>query len=110
MQEDLSKLVIVESTSGYNLLKVTLQQLDYLGLHIKYLRSQPNLKSVNLNMYVKLARLNKTMRFFNLLNGTIYLIKNYLDELRTFNKKIILINLSNCLSTGYKFFKFYVKI
>lgn len=87
MQEDLSKLVIIESTSGYNLSKVILQQLDYLGLNIKYLRGQSNLNNVDLNLNVKLARLNETMRFFNFFNCTIYLIINCLDELGTFNEK-----------------------
>lgn len=56
-------------------------------------------------MYVKLTRLNETMRFFNLLNCTIYLIINYLDELGTFNKKIILTTtkVTNLLNFMLKF-------
>lgn len=79
--------------------------MDDLGLNIKYLRCQSNLKCVDLNMYVKLTRLNETMRFFNLLNCTIYLIINYLDELGTFNKKIILTTtkVTNLLNFMLKF-------
>ncbi|XP_060873882.1 uncharacterized protein LOC132947614 [Metopolophium dirhodum] len=41
VQEDFLKLIIVENTTGYNLLsKVILRQLDDLGLNIKYLRGQ----------------------------------------------------------------------
>lgn len=40
VQEDFLKLVIVENTSGLNLSKIILHQLDELGLNIKYLRGQ----------------------------------------------------------------------
>jgi len=40
VQEDFLKLIIVENTTGYNLSKVILRQLDDLGLNIKYLRGQ----------------------------------------------------------------------
>jgi len=40
VQEDFLKLVFIENTSGYNLFKVILQQLDNLGLNIKYLSDQ----------------------------------------------------------------------
>lgn len=39
-QEDFLKLVIVENTSGFNLSKIILHQLDDLGLNIKYFRGQ----------------------------------------------------------------------
>jgi hypothetical protein len=40
VQEDFLKLVIVENTSGLNLSKIILHQLDDLDLNIKYLRGQ----------------------------------------------------------------------
>ncbi|KAF0752713.1 52 kDa repressor of the inhibitor of the protein kinase-like, partial [Aphis craccivora] len=40
VQEDFLILVIVENTSGFNLSKVILHQLDDFGLNIKYLRGQ----------------------------------------------------------------------
>jgi len=40
VQKDLLKLVNVENTSGLNLSKIILHQLDELGLNIKYLRGK----------------------------------------------------------------------
>jgi hypothetical protein len=38
--QDFLKLIIIENTTGYNLSKVIICQLDDLGLNIKYLRVQ----------------------------------------------------------------------